>query len=113
MPHCIIEYSNDLETEVETSTLLSSVYNAALESELFFENDIKVRALAFKYFTIGQTWQKFIHVTVKILSGRTLEQRKALSQLILNKLKNLVSNSVSLSVEIAELDKESYAKNIN
>ena len=110
MPHCIIEYSKELETEVEPSTLLSSVYYGAFESELFSESDIKVRALAFDHFTTGNTRQNFIHVTVKILSGRNIGQRTKLSQLILHKLNKLALKSVSLTVEITEIEKESYVK---
>ena len=112
MPHCIIEYSQDLEAEVEPFALLSSVYNGALEAGLFSENDIKVRALAFNHFTTGNLRQNFVHVTVKILSGRNLEQRKKLTQLILAKLNELFSNAISLTVEITEIEKESYAKSI-
>ena len=112
MPHCIIEYSQELEEQVEPSALLSSVYHGALESELFSENDIKVRALAFNHFTTGNLRQNFVHVTVKILSGRNLEQRKKLTQLILAKLNELFSNAISLTVEITEIEKESYAKSI-
>jgi len=112
VPHCIIEYSQELETEVEPSTLLCSVFYGALESELFSENDIKVRALAFNHFTTGNSLQNFVNVTVKILSGRNLEQRKKLTQLILAKLNELYSKSISLTVEITEIEKESYAKSI-
>jgi 5-carboxymethyl-2-hydroxymuconate isomerase len=112
VPHCIIEYSQELDAEVEPSTLLSSVFYGALETGLFSENDIKVRALAFNHFTTGNLRQNFVHVTVKILSGRNLEQRKNLTQLILVKLNELFSNSISLTVEITEIEKESYAKNI-
>jgi len=112
MPHCIIEYSQDLEAEVEPLTLVRSVYHGAQESGLFSDSDIKVRALAFNHFSTGNLRQDFVHVTVKILSGRNLEQRRKLTQSILAKLNNLFSKSISLTVEIAEIEKESYAKSI-
>mgnify|MGYP000170236963 CR=1 FL=1 len=112
MPHCIIEYSQEIEAEIEPSTLISSVYYGAQESGLFSDNDIKVRALAFNHFATGNLRQDFVHVTVKILSGRNLEQRKKLTQFIVAKLNDLFSKSISLTVEITEIEKESYAKSI-
>ena len=79
MPHCIIEYSKDLESELSLSNLLSSIFNGAVESNLFNENDIKVRAIAYDHFTSAESRQNFIHVNAKILSGRSLEQRNNLS----------------------------------
>lgn len=110
MPHCIVEYSKELESVVDPATLLQSVYAGALESELFTPVDIKVRAIAFDHFTSGSAEQGFVHVTTKLLSGRSLELRTKLSNLILARLNVLFECPISLTVEIMEIEKESYAK---
>lgn len=71
---------------------------------------MKVRAVAFDYHCVGNSQQDFVHVTVKILSGRSLDQRKKLANLISIKLSELFSQPISLTVEVSEIEKESYVK---
>jgi len=110
MPHCIIEYSKDLEEIIKPSQLLTAVYNGALSSKLFKSDDIKSRTLSFEHFQSGTIKSSFVHVTTKILSGRTLEQRVTLSNSIIAELKKLDLTSSSLTVEIVDIEKSSYAK---
>ena len=51
MPHCIIEHSPNIPPE----GLLQAVFDGALHSQLFLPDgaDIKVRAIAYKNFKIG------------------------------------------------------------
>jgi 5-carboxymethyl-2-hydroxymuconate isomerase len=58
----------------------------------------------------GDSKKAFVHVTVKILSGRKLEQKKTLSHLILSKLKAINFPPILLTVDIVEMEKESYGK---
>lgn len=110
MPHCIIEYSKSLESEVEPSRLLNSVFEGALNSQLFEAADIKTRALPFNHYMSGTIRQSFVHVTAKILSGRNVEQRNSLAKSILDQLSELFFSEVSLTVEICEIERSSYAK---
>jgi len=110
MPHCIIEYSKDLEKTIDPSQLLTAVYLGALSSKLFASDDIKSRTLSFEHFQCGTIKSSFVHVTTKILSGRTLEQRTMLSNSILAELRNLDFSSTSLTVEVVDIEKASYAK---
>ena len=106
MPHCIIEYSSDL----DDSKLIDSVHKGALNSSLFNELDIKTRSIPFNNYKTGTTNHSFVHVTARILSGRTLEQRSTLSHCILTELQSLNYFSTSLTVEVIEMERESYAK---
>ena len=110
MPHCIIEYSEKLTEQVEVEQFLSVVFKGALRSKLFDKSDIKARAVSYVAHKTGADNQDFIHVTVKILAGRTAEQRAHLSTCVLQQLNNLDLSSVSLSVEICDIDTESYRK---
>ena len=86
---------------------------------MFSLKDIKVRATPFKYFYAkndsedNNNHQKFIHVCCKILSGRNLAQRQKLSQLVLSHLNKFAIKSVSVSVEIVDIEKDSYNKRIS
>jgi 5-carboxymethyl-2-hydroxymuconate isomerase len=110
MPHCIIEYSAQLKNTVKPIQLISAVYNGAFTSELFESNDIKTRVICFDEYQAGSVKANFIHVIAKILSGRTLEQRNMLSHAILNELHMLNCSATSLTVEVVEMERESYAK---
>ena len=74
MPHCIIEHSPNIPPE----GLMHAVFNGALHTQLFFPDgaDIKVRAIAYKNFKIGDGKAYFVHVVAKILAGRTDEQKQ-------------------------------------
>lgn len=108
MPHCIVEHSQGLHSD----ELLEAVFIGARGSELFDSADIKLRAQPFKHFFSGAGRQRFVHVTARILSGRTLEQRQSLSQQILQALETLNLTECSLTVEVIEIERDSYAKTV-
>ena len=76
MPHCIIEYSKELENEITPSQLLKKVYQGTLKSNLFIDTDIKTRTISFENYQTGNKKISFINITIRILSGRTQEQKK-------------------------------------
>lgn len=110
MPHCVIEHSD----KIDGSSLISSVHKGALESNLFESegSDIKVRAVPYSNFKTGNVNIGFIHVTLKILSGRNIDQKTNLSQLVLGQLQMLQITNCSISVEVLDIDRTSYAKAI-
>lgn len=112
MPHCIIEYSQNLEQEVPPVDLIEAVKEACVESNLFSLDDIKLRSDAYKSFITGGQEDAFVHVTLRMLSGRSTEQRKQLSNLVLEKLTRFLLKDVSLSVEVCEMERETYAKKV-
>lgn len=110
MPHCIIECSTALLDKFPSNTFNHTVFNGALASELFQENAIKVRTYSCAEYLVGNTDAHFLHVTAKILSGRTTEQKSHLSKAILSKLTELEMSNVSITVEVIDIHTESYAK---
>lgn len=110
MPHCIIEYSKNIEQQIEVSDLLEAAYQGALESELFNPADIKCRAIAYEHYTSGDDVSGFVHVTVKILEGRSQEQRNVLSSMIFQHVKKQGLAHTSLTVEIVDINAGSYMK---
>jgi 5-carboxymethyl-2-hydroxymuconate isomerase len=119
LPHCIIEYSQELTQDADMTAIMKAVFEGTVLSTLFSPADIKVRAMPYQEFytenidatTEGQ--QRFIHVCCKILSGRNLEQRKNLSEHILNQLTLLKLKWITISVEIVEMELESYYKQVS
>ncbi len=112
MPHCVISYARELETCVSAEELMTVVHGCAIKSGLFNETAIKTRAQCFDHFTSSNEGQRFIHVEMRILSGRTQEQRRALTHRVLEGLEHLKLSSISLTVEVCDMDKGTYAKTV-
>jgi len=117
MPHCIIEYAKGLEDNLNVSNMVKTVHIGALKSGLFAEADIKTRAVPYEYFQTGTNDMPFIHVTTRILSGRTRQQKSLLTRQILAELKQLQLQqqlpAISLTVEVLDIERETYAKAID
>lgn len=73
MPHCIVEHSATL----AAGPLLARVFAGAMGSGLFEADgsDIKVRTILYDTYSTGTQVSDFVHVVLRILSGRTPEQR--------------------------------------
>ena len=112
VPHCIIEYSKDLESSVKPSVLINTVHQGAVASQLFDENHIKTRTRSYEYYKTGVSDNAFIHVTASILSGRTIKQKAELSEKILTQLETLQLSSVVMTVQVCDIETESYTKTV-
>ena len=110
MPHCIVEYSQALENQLEPMQLVEAVHSGAKASGLFEDNAIKSRAIPYSHYRTGEQPIDFVHVTVRILSGRDQAQRASLSQAVLAELAKLELSAISLTVEVRDMERESYAK---
>lgn len=120
MPHCIIEHSISLDAQ----KLLPLVFASVKNSQLFAADgsDIKVRAMAYQHYwvgqnnlghsNVGQSQADFVHVVLKILSGRTTEQKQQLAQFVLTALLQLQHQGCSYTVEVVDMDRDSYAKQL-
>ena len=112
MPHCVIEYDQDIADQIEIDAVLAAVHQGAMDSDLFPEYDIKIRALGFQHHRTGQTRDSFVHVAVHLLSGRSDEQRSMLSECVLARVEPLLPQVISVSVEICDIHRESYRKRV-
>jgi len=97
---------------LDSELLVQKVFLGALSVGLFEPNgsDIKVRALGYNSYMIGPKKSDFIHVVLKILSGRTSEQKLSLSNAVIEELVALAYNDVSITVEVVDMDRDSYRK---
>lgn len=112
MPHCIIEYSKTLNSKVEAGKLIEVVHRGVLESGLFEANHIRIRATVYEDHVIGYPVKDFIHVTLKILSGRNQQQKKDLTGLVLGELDKMGLTSISLTVEVIDIERDTYSRKI-
>ncbi|WP_406827955.1 5-carboxymethyl-2-hydroxymuconate Delta-isomerase [Microbulbifer sp. ARAS458-1] len=116
MPHLVIEYSQKLEDSISIPALISNGQQAMSETGLFNASAIKTRALPYRDFVLGKSHEGssnlFIHAEVRILEGRTTEQKEALSAAIFNYLCEAAPEVPEISVEVRDMHKASYAKRI-
>jgi 5-carboxymethyl-2-hydroxymuconate isomerase len=110
-----MEHTISVEGRVNIQGLLEDLHQVALESGLFQAVDIKSRALRCHHWLIGEydDSEDFIHITFEMLSGRTDEQKKSLSDQLIAVLTQQAGSVKSLSVNIRDMDRVSFQKVIN
>jgi 5-carboxymethyl-2-hydroxymuconate isomerase len=119
MPHIIIEHSKNifekesLEIGREIQKIMSSI------SEGNFDPDqCKIRCLAYQNYIVGleKNDENFIHISIKILSGREVAIRNKLALQTFEYAKNFYKNlqlpqkRCDISVDVIEVDREVYQK---
>lgn len=116
MPHLTIEYTSNLPHFPEAEALRT--INAALcaSPDIQDEADLKTRFIVADSFEIGTApaHRAFVHAQLRVLSGRSPEVKKELSQRIATVLRDLTPRPhgvmVQLSVEVVDMDRASYSK---
>ena len=108
MPHFLVDCSEStfiLHTEEE---IIEQVHLAAKSTELFNENDIKVRVNSYKKYSTGNKIEDFIHVFSHIMEGRSKEQKADLSRKIVQALTLLFPTVPNIGANIIEFENANY-----
>ena len=99
MPHFIVECTENIRQEARLPELFASVNTALAATGIFPLGGIRSRA----------HWiDAFVHMTLKIGSGRSLESRQEVGEMLFDLIKThfaslMESRYLALSFEIAEL----------
>lgn len=112
MPHIVVEYAKDRAEQLKKSDLLAALRETVVASGLFAPEAVKARTMGFDDYLLPEGQASFVHVTVSILSGRNPEQRKTLAASVFDTLRSTLPEGGALSVDIREMDRESYHKMI-
>jgi 5-carboxymethyl-2-hydroxymuconate isomerase len=110
MPHIVIEHSALKNLKTEVGTLLDAVFEAAEESGLFDADDIKARAIEYAHHRNGRANYSFIHADIKIMPGRSSQQKSDLAGRVLKKLRALKFETCLTTVEVTDIASEHYVK---
>lgn len=116
MPHLYVEYSANLADFPERQLLTE--LNAAVCGHPTVADplDVKSRIASVQQFVIGTTpgLNGFVHAQLHLLSGRTPEVKKELSDRIADVLRRLTPQPagmlVQLSVDIVDMERSCYYK---
>lgn len=110
MPHIIVEYSEKLLEDAEVQTMLQTIHRSIANSGLFKANQIKTRAYPFKEFTNAGESNPYIHIQARIKVGRDADNKKRLGDAILSGFKKLNIQASVITVEVIDMDRDSYGK---
>ena len=110
MPHIIAEYPESFIPEKEVDNILRTIHEKVANSGLFEKSHIRTRAYPFKNYTNGVSDKSYIHIQARIKSGRDLAQKRNLSETILQGVSDLALPVSVITVEIIDMDRESYSK---
>lgn len=113
MPHLSIEYSANLESDVDMSGLCEHLRKAGIATGLFPLAGIRVRALRCDHYAIadGKPEHGFIDISVRLRGGRPLDKRKEATAQIFAAAEDyladlIASKPVALSLEMRDIDPE-------
>lgn len=116
MPHLNLEYSANLGAALPAN-ILQIANEALMRTGQFNEADIKSRDMAFNTFAIGtaNVPRAFLAAKLSILSGRTADTKRDIAKTLLAALEAAIvapALDLQISVEILDIDRDSYAKSI-
>ena len=116
MPHLTLEYSKNLESKIDSHALISALHQSLNSCAEIDMNRLKSRAFCTSDVISGGKGHliQMLHVTLAVLSGRPEEVRKGFGQRLYDALTECVDNSIgacSLTVEVREMDRNSYFRN--
>lgn len=108
MPHFVIDCSEDIIQLHDEELVIDQIHKVANASGLFDENDIKVRVIPFKRYSVGNKQESFIHVFAHIMQGRNTEQKARLSNQIVTRLVMLFPSVPNIAMNIDDFEKATY-----
>lgn len=108
MPHFLIDCSESIFILHPEEKIIEQVHLAAKSTELFNENDIKVRINSFKKYSTGNKVVDFIHVFAYIMEGRNDEQKLDLSKKTVQSLTFILPSVPDIGANIIEFENANY-----
>ena len=82
MPHLIVEYSANLENDVDIDALLGALHAAAIKTGVFPLGGCRTRAARRDHYVISNDAPEnaFVHLIARIGAGRSVETKKGRGQ---------------------------------
>ena len=112
MPHIVLEYAAGVAARADLPRLLQALLDTAATTGVMRAEDIKIRAQPFADFLLGDGGADFVHVTVRLLAGRSAAQKRDLGEALRACLTRSLPAVHSLSVDIVDMDPEAYLKRL-
>ena len=117
MPHLTLEYTENLEENVNFKSMFSKLHNILVDVGGINIGNCKSRAVTRKNYYIGKGQKNaaFVHLAVSFLEGRSIELKGEIGRQILKVLKDYYSLAIKnydlqISVEITDIPRPLYFK---
>jgi 5-carboxymethyl-2-hydroxymuconate isomerase len=111
MPHITVEYSANLEKDIDIPALVHGIHQAVLASGVFEIGAVRTRAERRDVYEIadGAADNGFIHIEVDIAPGRDVTARQRVASAIMDAVSRATTtvfarSGLALSVEVREID---------
>jgi len=111
MPHLMIDYSANVEPDVDMGALCDTLRDVAASIDAFPLAGVKVRALRVDHYAIadGNPEHGFIDISVRIREGRDMQTKQNAAQKIFDAANEFVADvmqrrSLALSLELRDID---------
>lgn len=111
MPHIVIDYSANLEDQLDMHGLCVALKNAAAATGVFPAAGIRVRAHAAQHSVVadGEPNHSFIDIVIRLAAGRTDDQKMLATDAVFEAAKAFTADYMAhhpfmLSLELREID---------
>tara|TARA_R110000737_G_scaffold139511_3_gene170321 strand:+ start:883 stop:1227 length:345 start_codon:yes stop_codon:yes gene_type:complete len=112
MPHFVIEQGNALLTPEDRADAMRIAGQVGVDCGFIAAADLKMRIIDVTDFLMLDGRESFIHLTAHMLSGRTTEQKEALTIALRDALVARFPGVDSLSFACVDLERGSYKKHL-
>lgn len=120
MPHLIVEYSSNLEAQMDLDGLMTKLRDRAVACGVFPLGGIRVRGVRRDRYLVadGAPENGFVHLTARIGHGRDVETRRAAAEALFEVLTSHMQpifdeRGLGLSFELVEVDPVTSLKKNN
>jgi 5-carboxymethyl-2-hydroxymuconate isomerase len=118
MPQICLEYTSNITLPLEYNQFFKRLHDLLVASVVGVELNAcksRVRPLQHFYIADGKERNAFVHLSIGLLSGRTLAEKAALSQTALQLLKDFYQPvfdlfALQLTVAVEDMTRETYSK---
>ena len=120
MPHFIVEYSENLASDMDVRAMMKQIADAAVSTGIFPLPGLRGRSYPAKDYWVadGHPDNAFLHLTIKMGHGRDIEARRRAAETIFKALCDFFADisarrPLALSMEMAEFHAELNFKHGN
>ena len=120
MPHLVIEYSENLEDELDIAALVGAIHRAGCSCPTVATAALKTRAIGYRHQLCadGDPAYRFVALTMRLLDGRSDDQKKQIGDILFAALEEATAGvdrtaGFALSLDLAEMDQTTYRKEHN
>ncbi|MEL6116809.1 5-carboxymethyl-2-hydroxymuconate Delta-isomerase [Photobacterium sp. SP02] len=112
MPHLKLEFADPVAERVNVAALLEELHQSLLTCGVFEPASVKSRAYPCHQWQVGEGGDahNFIHLELALLSGRDNDCKRGLAERLMPLLEQHAATIDSLTIEIRDMESDTYLK---